>query len=334
MAALIGCLEAAQTGEAGTVLVAGEPGIGKTRLLLELGRRAREVGWHVLVGQAYDTEGMPPYLPFIEAFRDYVRACPADALRSQLGEGAADVALVLPDIHRLLPDLGPSPPLSSDYARYRVFESMADFLLATASSSHGLLLCLDDLHWADRPTLLLVQHLVRRIAPTRERLMMVGAHRTVGLGRDHPLLDVLANLTRERRAERLVLGPFSQSDTAALVTEMIGAPTAATLADAIHRRTQGNPFFVEELVRQLMATHQPSAADGLRVLDTATLDASGVPEGVRQVVERRISRLSSEANRMLQVAAVLGDGFSFEDIALVSGIEEAQLLDEIGRAHV
>jgi DNA-binding CsgD family transcriptional regulator len=324
-------LEVTQTGQAGIVLVAGEPGIGKTRLLLELGSRAVDAGWVVLTGRAYDTEGMPPYLPFIEALRDYVRACPADALRAQLGDGAADVALIVPDINHRLPGLRPSAPLSSDYERYRLFESVAEFLLAAASSSRGLLLCLDDLHWADRPTLLLLLHLARRIVPSRAPFLVIGAYRTVGLSRDHPLLDVLANLTRERIAERLLLGPFSRSDAAALVSGMIGAPVAPMLLDAIHRTTEGNPFFVEEIVRHLAETAQFSVEHGVRTLDTAKLEPLGVPEGVRQVIGRRLSRLSPEANRMLQVAAVLGDGFGFADIA-VADVEEARLLDAVEEA--
>ena len=326
------CLEAARTGQAGIVLVAGEPGIGKTRLLLELGRRALDAGWEVLTGRAYDTEGMPPYLPFIEALRDYVRACPADELRTQLGDGAADVALIVPDINHRLPGLRPSPPLSSDHERYRLFESVAEFLLAAASSSRGLLLSLDDLHWADRPTLLLLQHLARRIVPNRTPFLVIGAYRTVELNRDHPLLDVLANLTRERLAERLVLESFSRSDTAALVTEMIGAPVMPVLADAVQRTTEGNPFFVEEIVRHLAETAQFSVEHGVRMLDTAKLEPLGVPEGVRQVVGRRLLRLSPEANRMLQVAAVLGDGFGFETIAVAADIEEARLLDVVEEA--
>ena len=329
--ALTTCLEVAQSGQAGIVLVAGEPGIGKTRLLLEIGSRALDTGWEVLTGRAYDTEGIPPYLPFLEALRAYVRACSADALQAQLGDGAADVALIVPDINRCLPGLRPSTPLSSDHERYRLFESVADFLLAAASSSRGLLLCLDDLHWTDGPTLLLLQHLARRIVPGRAPFLMIGAYRTEELSRDHPLLDVLANLTRERLAERLLLGPFSRSDAAALVSGMIGVPVTPTLLDAIHRTTEGNPFFIEEIVRHLAETAQFSVEHGVRALDTAKLEPVGVPEGVRQVIGRRLSRLSPEANRMLQVAAVLGDGFGFADI-IVAEIEEAQLLDAVEEA--
>jgi DNA-binding CsgD family transcriptional regulator len=324
---LVECLAAAQAGETRIVLIAGEPGIGKSRLLRELGERARDIGWEVLEGRAYEAEGMPPYLLFVEALRDYVRACPEDALRSRLGESAADVALIVPDIRQRLPDLGPIPPRPASGSRYRLFEAMADFLLATAVSVGGLLLCLDDLHWADRSTLLLVQHLARRFVPGRVPLVMIGAHRGIGLDRDHPLLDVLANLTRERRAERLALGPLSRSDTAALVAGLVGSTTAAALADAIHRRSEGNPFFAEELVRHFSESDQGAAAPGLRVSDGAGPDVFCVPESVRQVIGRRLARLSPDANGLLQVAAVLGDGFDFGEVALVATGEEPRLLD-------
>src|SRR5690242_3601548 len=116
-------LDAAGRGQGGVSLVSGEPGIGKTRLLRELADAARTRGAVVLAGQAYESEGMPPYLPFVEALREYVRSCPPDLLRAQLGRGAASVALLAPDVPELLPDLPPSPALSPEHERYRLFES-------------------------------------------------------------------------------------------------------------------------------------------------------------------------------------------------------------------
>ncbi|HVC31806.1 MAG TPA: ATP-binding protein [Steroidobacteraceae bacterium] len=125
-------LDTTAAGKGGIVLVGGEPGIGKTRLLTEMAEEARAAGWRVLWGRAYDGEGMPAYLPFAEALREYVRACPLDPLEEQLGDGAADVALIVPDLQRRVQALAPSPALSPEHERYRFFESVSDFLLNVA----------------------------------------------------------------------------------------------------------------------------------------------------------------------------------------------------------
>jgi predicted ATPase len=165
LASIVERLRSAGDGEGGVVLVSGEPGAGKTRLLEEAARLAEGQGWRVLLGHAYDAEGMPPYLPFVEALQDYVRACPLDALVAQLGDGARDVALILPEVRRRLPDIPVTVELDAESARYQLFESIADFLGAIAAASDGgLMLCLDDLHWADDSTLALLEHLGRRLA--------------------------------------------------------------------------------------------------------------------------------------------------------------------------
>ncbi len=188
LATLLHQLAAAQQGAGGVVLVTGEPGIGKTRLVAELAGRAGAAGWVVLTGRAYQADGMPPYLPFSDALREYVRTTPVRRLRTQLGAGAADIALIVRELHARLPNLAAAPPVSAEMERYRLFESVAGFLLAIAAGAGsrrpdrvpgrrgaaavaaapaavpGLLLVLDDLHWADTPSLLLLVHLARRLS--------------------------------------------------------------------------------------------------------------------------------------------------------------------------
>jgi predicted ATPase len=308
----------------GIVLVTGEPGIGKTRLVAELGDRARADGWLVLVGRAYESEGAPPYRPIVEALRDHVRACPLDELRAQLADGAADVALLVREIRGRLPDLVPSPPLSPEHERYRLFDSISELLLNAARSrpeGRGLLLLLDDLHWVDKPTLLLLQHLARRL--TAAPLLVVGTYPALDLSPAHPLRDVLADLSRERLYELVVLRPFSLEEAACLVQELNGVPAPPPVVEGVYRETEGSPFLIEELVRHLRA-------EGYDLAHPQSLPARrAVPEGVRQVVARRLSRLSPAANQLLQVAAVLGDGLRFDALAAACEVGYAPLMDAL-----
>ena len=320
-------LVVAGRGQGGVVLVAGEPGVGKTRLVLELAERACADGWQALIGRAYESEGMPPYLPFAEALRAGVRACPVEDLRAQLGKGAADVALLVPEVRDRLPDLPPSPAVSPEHERYRLSESVADYLLSIArppSSKGGLLLVLDDLHWADTPTLLLLQHVARKLddAP----LLVAGTYRTVDLHRTHPLATVLADLRREGLYERLLLTAFSPEETAAFIAEMAGVPAAPAVVEAIHCETEGNPFFMGEVVRHLVA-------EGRDLTDPrAAAGQWGIPEGVREVIGRRLARLRPGTNRLLEAGAVLGESFCFAVIEAMSGMEYGALVDALDEA--
>ena len=340
LAALLERLEAAGQGQGEIVLVAGEPGIGKTRLLAELADRARGSGWQVLVGRAYESEGMPPYLPFAEALRDYFRTCPPESLGAQLAKGAAELAILLPELWDHFPVTRPGPPLSAEHERYRLFESVSDFLLASAREAvGGLLLVLDDLHWADKPSLLLLQHVVRRVAHASSvqegPLLIVGSYRNVALDHAHPLADLLAELHRQRLADQIPLGALSREEVQALVEALSHASTPAPVAEAIYRATEGNPFFVEEVVRHFQAEGQ-DLTDPTDVTDltdpSAALAQWSIPEGVRQVIGRRLTRLSADTSRMLQMGAVLGDGFSFDLLEPATGIGEAPLLDALEEA--
>jgi DNA-binding CsgD family transcriptional regulator len=347
LATLLARLAVAGRGAGGAALVAGEPGIGKTRLLAELADRARAEGWTVLTGRAFEGEGVPPYLPIVEALRPYIRAGSPETLRARLGRGAPEVALLVPELRDCLPGLPAAPPVSPEYERYRLFESVADFLLAIARAatgnrqsamggddspdcplpiaySPGLLLALDDLHWADRSTLRLLQHLMRRIADAP--LLLVGAYRTTEIAREQPLKDILADLHREHRSEPLTLTPLAADEVAVLIAGITGVPPAPPVAEAIHRHAEGNPFFVEEVIRHLQG-------QGYDLRESRLSPAAwSVPEGVRHVIGQRLSRLSRDANRMLQAGAVLGDGFRAEVVAATSGLAPVPLMDSLDEA--
>jgi class 3 adenylate cyclase/DNA-binding CsgD family transcriptional regulator len=325
LATLAARLEAAAGGRGGVVLVAGEPGIGKTRVVAELTGRARAAGWRVLVGRAYESDVTPPYLPFTQALRDYVRECPLEELRTQLGGGAAEVALLVRELGARLTDLPASPALSPEHERHRLFESVADFLLAIARAGpRGLLIVLDDLHAADTPTLLLLQHLARRL--TDVPLLLVGTHHPVQADPAHPLTSLLAGFSRERLADRLSLPAFSVAEAAMVIEGLTGTPAAPGVVEAIWRETEGIPFFVEEVTRHLVV-------EGCDLADPRSAAGDwGIPEGVRQVIGQRLARLRPEAVGMLQAAAILGDGFTFPVLRAVSDSADDPLMDALDEA--
>jgi ATP/maltotriose-dependent transcriptional regulator MalT len=333
-------LEAAGRGEGGVVFVSGEPGIGKSRLLAEFSARAQAAGWLVLSGRAYDTEGMPPYLAFAEAIAQYLRIAADDEAGPRLAEAAREVALLVPELRERLPDAGARPSLGPEADRYRLFEAVSDFFLRLSATSEatGLLLCLDDLHWADRSTLLLFQHLTRKLRGAR--VLVVGTFRTEEVDRSRPLFDLLAELAREQQDQRLPLARLSPDETGSLVASLSGATPAAALVQAIHHQTDGNPFFVQEVVRHLQSQEHGLAGAGPRPEDW------GLSEGVREVIGRRLSRLGVETQRLLASAAVLGDGFdtpllravtNSEAVTVMQALEEAEragMLREQGSSYV
>ena len=182
-------------GEGRLLLVSGDPGIGKTRTVEQLATYAGVRGARVLWGRCHETEGAPPYWPWSEAIRAYVREADPVGLRWQLGSRAADVAQIVPELRERLGDLGEAPAIDTEQARFRIFDSLAGFL-GGVSQSRPLMLVLDDLHWADEPSLLLLRFVARRLADTG--LLIVGTYRDVELGRHHPLADTLADLAGRR----------------------------------------------------------------------------------------------------------------------------------------
>ncbi|MBA4182099.1 MAG: hypothetical protein C0506_16050, partial [Anaerolinea sp.] len=323
LATLTAWLEAAAHGEGGIALISGEPGIGKSRLLRELADRAREAGWLVLSGRAYDTEGMPPYLPFIEALRPYVEACPPRDLGMQLARGAAEVALLVPEVLERVSGIQPSPPLSRD-ERFRLFEGVTGFLLNIArAGAPGLVVSLEDLHWADEATLRLLAHLGPRLREAP--LLVVATCRTTEADRSQVFTAVVTNLQRERLCERVDVPPFSFRESAQLVEQLTGSSPAEAAVEVVHQETGGNPFFLEEVVRHLQAEgRDPGDEDGVARM--------AIPESVRQLIGVRLSRLCPESVRMLQVAAVLGDPFSYDALAASVGADVGPLLDALDEA--
>ena len=317
----------ATAGELRVVLVAGEPGVGKTRLAAELARRVHDQGATVLAGRCDEDLGVP-YQPFVEALRHFVDHAPG--LAERLGRYGGELARLVPEISELAPGL--AAPLRSDpeMERYRLFDALAAWLNA-ASNEEPLLLVLDDLQWAARPTLMLLRHVLRAGAG---RVLVVGTYRDTELTHDHPLVDVVADLRREGGVDRLSLGGLDDAGVAAIVEQSAGRAlddAGLALARAVYEETEGNPFFVREVLRHLAETGAVQRqADGW--VTRLPVDQLGIPQGVREAVGHRLSRLSSPTNQTLRVAAVAGAEFELGVVQAAGELSEEALLGAVEEA--
>jgi DNA-binding SARP family transcriptional activator len=320
LAELLGGLDDALAGRGGVYLLVGEPGIGKSRLGEELGRAARARGFQVLVGRCWEAGGAPAYWPWVQALRAYVRECETDELRAQLGAGGADLAQIVPELHERFADLPELPPLDAEGARFRLFDATAEFL-RNASRSRPLVLALDDLHAADTPSLLLLQFLVRQLVDSR--LLVLGALRDVDPVPGEPLRATLAELAREPVTHRLSLEGLTERAVGEYVELTAAGLVSPELISALYAETEGNPLFLTETVRLL-------ALEGLQ-RDEADARLA-IPQTVRDVIARRLSHLSDECNRVLELASVLGREFSQAVLERVSGLTDDDLLDTLDEA--
>jgi tetratricopeptide (TPR) repeat protein len=317
-------------GQRRMALLAGEAGIGKTRLASELAGRVHQDGAVVLAGRCDEDLGVP-YQPFVEALRHFCDHTPPGELAARLGRHATELVRLNPDLAPLVADL--PPPLQSDpeTERYRLFEAVAGWL-AAAATEQPVLLVLDDLQWATKPTLLLLRHVMRATDPMS--LCFVGTYRDTDIRRGDPLADLLVDLWRLPGVERLVLGGLDRQAVAAFLSQMaghdLGTDTGA-LADAMWEETDGNPFFVSEVVRNLYESGNLQQRGG-RWTVTAPIDELGIPEGVRAVVGRRLSRLSNVANGVLACAAVAGLSFRPAVVQAASGVSEEAVVAALEEA--
>lgn len=273
--------DVALSGEGALLIVAGEPGIGKTRLAQELARYATRRRAQVLWGRCAQDAGAPPYWPWVQIIRAYAGGRDSERLRMEMGAGAADIAEIVSEVRARLPDLAPSPKLEPEQARFRLFDSITLFL-KHASRAQPLVLILEDLHWADRPSLLLLEFLARELAGSR--LLVLMTFRDLEVARQDPLSLSLGELNRERMLERVPLRGLSREDVAQFIELAIGAPSPAGLAEAVYTRTEGNPLFVTEVVRLLAQEGRlagsPASADTAQLEGTPSTPAGETPNTV------------------------------------------------------
>ena len=317
-------LEDAFSGEGRLMMLAGEPGIGKTRTAQELAFHAEARGAQVMWGRCYEDRGTPPYWPWTQAIRAYVGQRDAESLRAEMGSGAWDIAEIVPEVRDQLPNLEPSTNLMDpESARFRLFDSVTTFL-KNASLAKPTVFVLDDLHAADKSSLALLSFLVKDLP--RTNLLVVGTYRTVDLSRQHPLSEALAELSRERAFQRVQFSGFGQEDVADLIEAVSGTRPLGSLVEAVYSRTEGNPFFVTEMVR-LLAQHGDL---GQGETGERSSWAVRIPEGVREVIGTRLNHLSQRCNQILATASVIGREFSLDLLdQLIDELDEMSILEAL-----
>lgn len=321
MGELVSALDDAMSGQGRLVMLVGEPGIGKTRIAEEFAVHAEQQGSLVLWGRCHEQQGMPPFWPWVQAIRSYVREREPEQLRSDMGAGLSVIAEIVPDVSELLPDLKPPPELDSpEQARFRLFDAITTFLKKVSVQSKALVLILDNLHWADKPSLLLLEFLSQELSDSQ--MMVIGTYRDIDLSRQHPLAETLGELTRSRLFQRVVLRGLSLEDERQLIQVTSGSQPNQAFVELVHSRTEGNPLFIGEVMRML-------EQEGNVTWEDADVR---IPEGVREVIVRRLNRLSDQCNHVLTVASVIGREFDFDLLSRVTDSSDDDLLDVVDEA--
>jgi predicted ATPase/class 3 adenylate cyclase len=320
--------DSAAAGHPSVVLLAGEPGIGKTRLAADFALAVHSSGAAVLHGRC-DEDLLRPYQPFVEILEQLARAAGED-----LGVIAAEAQIDLSVLARLSPLFGgPSADPPGETERFILYDTYGRLLTALAGRV-PVLLVVDDLHWADRPTLLLLRHVMRAVAG--RPLLLLGTYRDTDVDRHRPLSESLAEMRREAGFTRIRLGGLEATEVVELLearAEHELSDRGLALAEALHERTEGNPLFVWETLRHLIESGElEQGEDGRWESRAASVDDLGIPEGVREAIGRRLSALTDETNQVLAAAAVLGPTAELPVLRRMVDLDEDRLVDSLEEA--
>jgi class 3 adenylate cyclase/tetratricopeptide (TPR) repeat protein len=314
------------------VLVAGEPGQGKTTLVAELCRRAYEQGCTVLLGRC-DEEVGAPYRPFFEALTHYVAHADEAVLRAHVASHGAELARLIPALSQRLGDLPAPQSADADTERYLLYGAIAA-QLDHAGTAAPVVLVLEDMHWADKPSLQLLRHVVANTALAR--LLIICTYRDAELSATHPLSETLGALHRETGISSVALKGFDDIGVIAFMEATAGHDldeAGVGLAHQLYRETDGNPYFVSEVLRNLSETGAIVQDESGRWSAAEAEGPLALPHSVRAVIGSRLARLGDEAVTVLAAASVIGRDFDLDLVAEVSGVDEDAVIDLLDHAQ-
>jgi len=317
-------------GEGSLIFIHGEAGIGKTRLVRELGAYVRSRGVQVLYGRCpalFRMDGVPPYVLWKEVIKDYLETCTSEQLYRVVGYYPAEVAKLVPELSQKLRVIPQSVPISPEQEQNRLFEAVSQFI-TNISQETPLLVVLDDLQWTDSSSLLLLHYLARGVQKTP--LLLVGAYRSTDIDSKHPLTPVLAELKRERLPQSVSLKRMSLDDISEMIRQILEQDDIPPeFCRMVYEKTKGNPFFAEEVIESLKEEEIIYREENKwKIKEVSKIE---FPETVKNVVEARISRLDDECRNVLTMASFIGNDFSFEALREISGVEEGKLLELVDK---
>ena len=311
-------------GEGGLVFIHGEAGIGKTRLVRDLGAYARSRGVQVLYGRCpalFRMDGVPPYIIWKEVLKDYLETCTPEQLYRVIGFYPAEVAKLVPELGQKLRSFPQSLPISPEQEQNRLFEAVSQFI-TNISREAPLLVILDDLQWTDPSSLLLLHYLARGVQKTP--LLLLGAYRSTEIDAEHPLSPVLAELNRERLPQIVSLKRMSLNDISEMIRQILEQDDIPEdFCELVYGKTRGNPFFAEEVIKSLKE-EDVIYREGNRwkIKDVSKIE---FPETVKSVIKARIGRLDDGQQNVLTMASLVGNDFTFEALQGVTGSNEDKL---------
>jgi tetratricopeptide (TPR) repeat protein/KaiC/GvpD/RAD55 family RecA-like ATPase len=317
-------------GEGGLVFIYGEAGIGKTRLVREVGAYARSRGVQVLYGKCpalFRMDGVPPYILWKEVIKDYLETCTLDQLDKVIGFYPAEVAKLVPELRQKLKTIHPSFEISAEQEQNRLFEAVSQFI-TNISMEAPLLVILDDLQGTDPSSLLLLHYLARGVQKTS--MLLLGVYRNTDIDDKHPLTPVLAELNRERLPQEIQLKRMSLSNISEIIKNMLEQDDVPEeFCKLIYDKARGNPFFAEEIVKSLKEEEIIYKEEG--VWKFKEISAIKFPKSIKNIVKARFSRLDDECQNVLTFASFAGNDFTLEAMCALMGIEENKLLEIMDR---
>lgn len=327
-------------GNGGLAIISGRAGIGKTRFVHKVLGYARQLRASTLEGRGFELARALSYQPFVQVLRSYVSTADPQHLRKVPSIWLAETSTLLPELSGLFPDLRPNAPLPRQHRKNRLFEGVTQFILH-ASRRQPLVIFIDDLHWADRPTLELLHYIVRHIAT--EKVLLIGTFRSEEMTKDHALNELLRGVNRTQMPVRIELPSLTEEAITDLIVQMAHSPTGnRPFAQHIYRETAGNPLFITATLQNLFENDLLLVdeegkwlfEDAAFIVDEQELT---IPPTIQEVIEARLTRLDTASHSLLAAASVLGQEFDPDHLQKVSGFNDAeyfQALDNLLRRNL